>query len=81
MNSPDAEKLEKEYEGELARAHGEVNEKSGVRTKVEVLPTLDAHGKLYDVGTSMGGDDDRVTPGNKRRKEKVSTFKCNDATV
>jgi len=74
MNSADAEKLEKEYEEELARAQGGVDEKSGVRTKVEVLPTLDGRGRLYDVG-SGGGDDEQPQPGNRKKKEKVRHHK------
>lgn len=70
MNSADAEKLEKEYDQELARAQGGVDERSGVRTKVEVLPTLDGHGRLYDVGFG-GGEDEEPQPGNRKKKEKV----------
>lgn len=78
MGTPDAEKLEREYEEEQRRAQagGDIveivhKEEDGgeTRTRVEVLPTLDARGRLYDVGT--GHDDayvkDRV--GNRRRKE------------
>jgi len=66
MNAPDAEKLEQEYEEEARKTHG-VTE-NGVRTKVEVLPTLDARGKMYDVG--LGDNDDKPLLGN-RKKEKV----------
>jgi hypothetical protein len=68
---PDAEKLEKEYEEEMRRANGISTDERGVetQTRVEVLPTLDARGKLYDVGQ---GKDDKVLPGNKKKKEKVS---------
>lgn len=69
MNDPNAEKLEKEYEEEARKAQGAVNER-GVRTKVEVLPTMDAHGRLYDVG--HGKDDGQVLPGNRKKKEKAS---------
>lgn len=41
-----------------------------VRRKVEVLPTLDGRGRLYDVG--HGKEDDRAQgPGNRKKKEKV----------
>ena len=70
MNSADAERLEKEYEEELARAHGGVDERSNVRTRVEVLPTLDGRGRLYDVGLG-GGDDGEPQPGSRKKKEKV----------
>lgn len=67
MGAPDADKLEKEYEEELRRAHSGDGGDSGVRTKVEVLPTLDVRGKLYDVG--HGKEDDTPLPGNKRKKK------------
>ncbi|KAF9020636.1 SAICAR synthase-like protein [Hymenopellis radicata] len=39
--------------------------------RVEALPTLDGHGRLYDVG--HGKDDKQVLPGNRQKKEKVET--------
>ena len=75
MNSADAERLEKEYEEELARAHGRVDDKSNVRTKVEVLPTLDGRGRLYDVGLGGGGDGE-PQPGNRKKKETVRPHKA-----
>jgi hypothetical protein len=68
MGSPDAAALEKEYEAELKKA----NEGPRTVTKVEALPTLDGHGRLYDVGTGKGGDAP-LPPGNRRKKEKVET--------
>ena len=67
----DAEKLEKEYEEEMRHANGITTDEDGVqtRTRVEVLPTLDARGRLYDVG--LGKGDGRVIPGNRKKKEKV----------
>lgn len=65
--SPDAASLEKEYEEELRKA----SESPRTVTKVEVLPTLDGRGRLYDVGTGKSGDPP-LPPGN-RRKEKVET--------
>ncbi|KXN88124.1 Pre-mRNA-splicing factor cwf19 [Leucoagaricus sp. SymC.cos] len=69
MGALDAEKLEKEYEEELRKAHGggDADGDSGVRMKVEVLPTLDVRGKLYDIG--HGKEDDRPQPGNRIKKE------------
>lgn len=67
MDSPDAERLEREYEEEARKAQGAVQD--GVRTKVAVLPTLDARGKMYDVG--HGKEDEKDLPGNRRKKEKV----------
>lgn len=72
---PDAEKLEKEYEEEMRRANGITTDEDGAqtRTRVEVLPTLDARGRLYDVG--LGKDDGKVLPGNRKKKEKVRVLK------
>ncbi|KAI0712218.1 CwfJ C-terminus 1-domain-containing protein-like protein [Earliella scabrosa] len=69
MNAPDAEELEKEYERELRRASGEETGGDNVRTRVEVLPTLDIQGRLYDVG--HGKSDGPVLPGNRKPKDKV----------
>ena len=73
IGGPDAEKLEKEYEEEMRRANGVTSGEDGTqtRTRVEVLPTLDARGRLYDVG--QGKDDGEVLPGNRKKKEKVCT--------
>lgn len=69
--TPDAAVLEKEYEAELRKASGDGgNAQGGIRTQVEVLPTLDARGRLYDVG--QGKDDGDTLPGNRKKKEKVS---------
>lgn len=68
MGSPDAAALEEEYEEELKKT----NEGPRTITKVEVLPTLDGRGRLYDVGTGKGGNTP-LPPGNRRKKEKVET--------
>ncbi|KAG9315636.1 CwfJ C-terminus 1-domain-containing protein-like protein [Chiua virens] len=71
MNAPNATELEEEYEEQLRKAHGEPGQPI-VRTKVEVLPTLDARGRLYDTG--HGKDDAEPLPGNrKNKKEKFET--------
>jgi hypothetical protein len=67
MGMPDAEKLEQEYEVEAKKVHGK--EEGGLRTKVEVLPTLDARGRMYDVG--HGKNDGQIQVGNRKKKEKV----------
>ena len=69
MNSPDAEILEREYEEAARRTHGTVE--GGVRKKVEVLPTLDARGRMYDVGH---GKEDKHLLGNRKKKENVCYF-------
>ncbi|KAK4685655.1 CWF19-like protein 2, partial [Tremellales sp. Uapishka_1] len=48
----------------------------GRRREVQVLPTLDGRGRLYDVGTG-GKDDAEVLPGNKRKKN-VDKFETRD---
>ncbi|KAF5315447.1 hypothetical protein D9619_007008 [Psilocybe cf. subviscida] len=71
MGTPDAAKLEAEYEAAAARsAQGlvSVSADGATRTKVEVLPTLDAQGRMYDVG--HGAKDEDTLPGNKKKKEK-----------
>lgn len=65
IGSPNADALEKEYEEELKKS----NEGPRTVTKVEVLPTLDGRGRLYDIGTGKGGDTP-LPPGNRRKKEK-----------
>ncbi|KAJ3491121.1 hypothetical protein NLI96_g954 [Meripilus lineatus] len=71
--APDAASLEKEYEEELRRSSGggDGEDQGRTRTQVEVLPTLDAQGRLYDVG--QGKDDGKILPGNRKKKEKVET--------
>lgn len=70
MGGSNADALEKEYEEEVRRANGGEDESGEVvQTQVEVLPTLDAHGRLYDVG--QGKEDAPTLPGNRKKKEKV----------
>jgi hypothetical protein len=70
MGAPNAETLEHEYNEAVMNANGSGSiADSEVRKKVEILPTLDAHGRLYDVG--HGKDDGQPMPGNRRKKEKV----------
>ena len=79
VNAPNAGELEAEYEQEVRRANGEESEQGNVRTRVEVMPTLDIHGRMYDVGQ---GKNDAPTnlPGNRRAKPKVSN-NVRDCTV
>ncbi|KAF7365385.1 Complexed with Cdc5 protein cwf19 [Mycena venus] len=76
MGAPDADALEREYEAESRKANGGETE-GGVRHKVEVLPTLDGHGRLYDVG--HGAEEEPKGPGNRKKKEKVSF--CSRPTI
>ncbi|KII90551.1 hypothetical protein PLICRDRAFT_52280 [Plicaturopsis crispa FD-325 SS-3] len=71
MDAPNAAALEREYEEEARKANGFGSTEDGVRRKVEVLPTLDAQGRLYDVG--HGAADDATLPGNRKKKEKFET--------
>jgi hypothetical protein len=50
--------------GQLGR---EEDVKGGKRTEVQVLPTLDAKGQLYDIGTG-DGTEKALLPGNRRPK-------------
>ena len=70
MGAPNANELEREYEAELEKANGGGGD-DGPPTRVEVLPTLDGQGRLYDIGT--GRDEPALLPGNKKKKEKVCT--------
>lgn len=83
MSSPDAEELEREYEEAARLSQGAITtDERGreVRTRVEVLPTLDGQGRMYDVG--LGGKDEAADqrPGNRRKKaEKVRLiFRAHD---
>ncbi|EIM85864.1 uncharacterized protein STEHIDRAFT_147469 [Stereum hirsutum FP-91666 SS1] len=71
MNAPNAEALEKEYEEAARQANGVVADQDGVQTRVEVLPTLDARGRMYDVGS--GKDDGPLLAGNRKKKDKFET--------
>ncbi|KZT73833.1 hypothetical protein DAEQUDRAFT_742914 [Daedalea quercina L-15889] len=70
IGAPDAEVLEKEYEEELRKANGG-RDGDNVRTKVEVLPTLDIRGNLYDVG--QGQQDTPAPPGNRKKRDQFET--------
>jgi hypothetical protein len=70
LNSPDAEQLEQEYEAEARRAHGD---EQGVQKKLEVMPTLDGRGRMYDVGLGSKSNNESL-PSKGRRKEKVPSI-------
>jgi len=74
MGTPDAETLEREYDDAVRNSNGKgsLAVEDGVQKKVEVLPTLDARGRLYDVG--HGKDDGETLPGNRKKKENVCYF-------
>ncbi|KZS90512.1 hypothetical protein SISNIDRAFT_430789 [Sistotremastrum niveocremeum HHB9708] len=66
MGGADAEKLQAEYEEALERSH----QHESSATRVEVLPTLDSRGRLYDYGVSAPStsEDASERPGNRRKK-------------
>lgn len=73
MGTPDAAELERQFEAERARASaGPSGVVQADGTRVELLPTLDARGRLYDVG--LGKEDPALLPGNRRKKDKVRSF-------
>ncbi|KAF7297774.1 Complexed with Cdc5 protein cwf19 [Mycena kentingensis (nom. inval.)] len=74
MGTPDADALEREYEAESRKANGA--DEGGVRTRVEMLPTLDGQGRIYDVGFGAQ-DEEKNLPGN-RRKKKEEKFQSHD---
>ncbi|KZP31432.1 hypothetical protein FIBSPDRAFT_1037429 [Athelia psychrophila] len=65
MNAPDADTLEREYDEAVQASNA--GAQSGVRTQLQVLPTLDAQGRMYDVG--HGKEDAPVLSGNRKKKE------------
>jgi hypothetical protein len=78
-DDPDAEALEEQYDLERARfdevggaVHSTGNmvreDEDGNTVQVEVLPTLDGQGRLYDVGL---GKDDAVPAGKRKKDPKV----------
>ncbi|KAJ9120826.1 hypothetical protein QFC22_002760 [Naganishia vaughanmartiniae] len=50
-------------EGQFGR---EPDGQNNNRTELQVLPTLDIHGRLYDIGTSSGADEQKLLPGNRK---------------
>ena len=69
MGSSNVAELEKEYEEAKRRGEGVFIDEG--ETKLEVLPTLDGQGRLYDVGTGTPDQGPVRTLGNRRQKEKV----------
>lgn len=69
--------MEKEFERERKRT-AEAAEGAGTGEKkgvVEMVPTLDGRGRLYDLGSNPGADvEESGPPGKRRKKEPVSFF-------
>lgn len=87
MGSADAAELRAQLEKEKARTEGGGDlgfsaegqhsvsaEPLGSGRQVQVLPTLDARGRLYDVGKANPGKETEATaPGNRRKRERFET--------
>jgi len=78
MGAPDAAELETQFDEERKRAQeaaagdtGSGDEGVAAHEKVEMVPTVDAQGRLYDVGYGKNEQNDEPRPGNRRKKEKV----------
>lgn len=78
MGSADAVELEKQFDEERKRVleGGSPGPADGVGggEKVEMVPTIDAQGRLYDVGHGKNEPSEDVRAGNRRKKEKVSSI-------
>jgi hypothetical protein len=70
-----AAELEREYEEAKKRSEGLFDAEG---QKLQVLPTIDGQGRLYDVGTGNAADEGKPLPGNRRKKEKVCLADVND---
>jgi hypothetical protein len=71
MGGEDADRLQAEYDEAVRAASGggSGDEDDEEETRVEVVPTMDGHGRLYDVGTGKGDPGPALGPGNRRRKQ------------
>lgn len=71
MGAANAQELEQEYEEAKRRSEGIFTSEG---KKLEVLPTMDARGQLYDVGSNKQDEPGKQLPGNRRKKEKVMSY-------
>lgn len=79
MGSANAAELEKQFDEERKRAEaggddGEDDDEGGsskATGRVEMLPTVDGMGRLYDIGSGKNDPRQEVRPGNRKPKEKV----------
>jgi hypothetical protein len=77
MGASDAVDLEKQFDEERKRAQetavgGMGSGDEDGSEKVEMVPTVDAQGRLYDVGYGKNEPNEELRPGNRRKKEKVN---------
>jgi hypothetical protein len=75
MGAPNADELEREYENAKCASEGFFNAEG---TKLQILPTMDGHGRLYDVGIGKLDGPGTQLPGNRKKKEKVGFYKFDD---
>ncbi|KAB5590566.1 Complexed with Cdc5 protein cwf19 [Ceratobasidium theobromae] len=70
MGGEDADRLQAEYDEAVraAAGGGSGDENDQEETRVEALPSMDGHGRLYDVGTGKG-DPGPILPGNRRKNQ------------
>ncbi|KAG8982810.1 hypothetical protein FRB90_006539 [Tulasnella sp. 427] len=74
MGAGNAEELEREYEEERRRAENGGADEGESNVRVEMVPTIDARGRMYDIGGGAGSSKETVVgPGNRKKKEKVET--------
>lgn len=79
LDSPNAGGLEAEYERERIRTLNRATFASTNETGrgVQVLPTLDGHGRLYDIG--QGNEEPEEKGGKRKKKEKVGLLRFSHA--
>ena len=78
LGTDEADELEQTYEMEMRRAqqgdagggHFSATGADHEGGSVQVLPTLDGFGRLYDVGTAAPTEGARAEPANKKRRRK-----------
>lgn len=82
MGDDKAGELEKKYERERVRAlesGGATADNGGQRgEQVQMLPTLDGRGRLYDLG--KGGEEEEAATGKRKKKEKVRSTVSEEAS-
>ena len=97
MDDESATTLEAEYQAEVKRsqdagplvsnheAMAGQSGSAGKATEVQVLPTLDGRGRMYDTGIGTGVADqwekERLEKGKRGKKEKVSRFSLRNVSL
>ncbi|KIO22257.1 hypothetical protein M407DRAFT_28205 [Tulasnella calospora MUT 4182] len=74
MGDDNAAELERQYEEERRRTEGGGATEGESNVRVEMVPTIDARGRMYDIGGAGGSSKEPVVgPGNRKKKEVVET--------